>query len=121
MNANISELIGKTMLSVTGAKGDDEIVFTATTGEAYKMYHCQDCCENVRVEDICGELGDLVGSPIVMAEESLDGDENPPAIHADSYTWTFYRIATAKGLVVLRWLGTSNGYYSERVDFVRIR
>lgn len=118
---NISVLLGKTLVSCKGKKGDKEIIFACDTGETYKLFHRQDCCESVTVEDICGDLSDLVGSPIIQAEESTNRD-NPtnitPPEYQDSFTWTFYRLATAKGQVVIRWYGESNGYYSESVDFV---
>lgn len=38
----------------------------------------------------------------------------------ESFTWTFYLIQTNKGHVTLRWLGSSNGYYSESVRFARV-
>jgi hypothetical protein len=33
------------------------------------MFHSQDCCESVSLDDISGELADLVNSPITKAEE----------------------------------------------------
>lgn len=85
------------------------------------MYHDQDCCESVYVEDIIGDLQDLVGSPILMAEEVSNIDEEKlPKREAESYTWTFYKFATLKGYVTIRWYGESNGYYSESVGFYRI-
>lgn len=122
---SIADMIGLTMTAATGAEGDEEMTFTAEDGRTFRFWHEQDCCEFVRVEDVAGDMADLVGSPIVMAEEvsSLDGfDEAEEAKGGDdyepeSYTWTFYKFATAKGYVTVRWLGSSNGYYSESVSF----
>jgi hypothetical protein len=121
--AEFSELVGKTLWSVEGKVGDDEITFRVDDGTTYVMNHSQDCCESVTVEDICGDFADLIGSPIVQAEESSsdkwpEGVEKPE--YTDSFTWTFYRLATNKGSVVIRWYGSSSGYYSESVDFRKI-
>lgn len=118
-----SELLGKSMVSVSGEVGGDEIVFTTDSGEMYKLYHSQVCCESVTIDDICGDLQDLVGSPITLAEEA-ESNENPDGCskeYQDSFTWTFYKLATIKGYVDIRWYGESNGYYSESVDFVRMQ
>lgn len=114
----LKALIGKTMVSVTN-RANEEIVFTADDGKTYKLYHEQVCCESVLVEDVCGELADLVGAPLVEAEE-VSSYEGPKPDYAESHTWTFYKFRTAKGSVTIRWLGESNGYYSESVDFCEV-
>ena len=116
MVRELSELIGKTLSRIS--RSDDEIIFETTEGEAFKMYHQQDCCESVRIEDIAGELNSLLNHPVLLAEERSNSGE---AQHGDTYTWTFYEISTIKGNVTIRWYGSSNGYYSERVDFVKIK
>ena len=113
---NVDVLKGKTLSSVEG--DNYELVFKTTDGETYRMYHEQDCFESVVLEDVAGDLQDLVGSEILIAEE-VEG-ESPADFEAyESYTWTFYKFATRKGYVDLRWLGQSNGYYSESVSFVK--
>ena len=122
MFADVSELVGKTLVSINHT--DEEIIFVCSTGETYKMYHHQDGCESVHIEDLCGELADLIGTPILLAEEvsnykptsksDIEMTEN-----AESCTWTFYKFATVKGYVDIRWFGESNGFYSESVDFVK--
>ena len=113
----VEELLGKTLAKIT-QNGDDELYFTTTDGTTYKMFHYQDCCESVYIEDIIGDLDDLVGSPLLMAEEVTESGET--SHWGDSSTWTFYKFATAKGYVTVRWYGESNGYYSESVDFVEV-
>jgi hypothetical protein len=124
MYAKVTELIGKTLTEVKVNDNKDEILFTADDGKQWRMYHCQYCCECVTVEDVIGDLNDLIGSPIVMAEEAIHEDANPEGVplktYQDSFTWTFYKFATIKGYVTIRWYGDSNGYYSESVDFEEI-
>ena len=119
----LAELVGKTLTRAQhfNAEGDDErIEFETADGDLYVMFHQQDCCESVRVESFVGDLQDLVGEPILRAEESAS-DTHPEGHVAgpyeESFTWTFYKLATRKGYVDIRWLGESNGYYSEGVDF----
>lgn len=95
----------------------DEIRFISNDVEIL-MYHQQDCCEGVYIDDISGDLQDLIGVPILVAEETTSS-ENPEGIVKDcqdSFTWTFYKFATINGYVDIRWYGESNGYYSESVN-----
>lgn len=118
--SNIKELLGKTLTEIVN--DSSEVIFTVDDGTKFKMHHQQDCCESVFVDDIVGDLNDLIGSPITLAED-VDSDELPKdddGAGDDSFTWTFYKLATVKGYVTIKWLGTSNGYYSESVDFDKI-
>lgn len=117
-HCEFSALVGKTLASVMHDKDQEEVRFLTAEGEAFVLWHDQDCCEHVRVEEIVGDLDDLTGSPILLAEEVSNAD-GPAPDYPESYTWTFYKIATIKGSVTLRWLGESNGYYSEGVSFRR--
>lgn len=123
ITANFSELKGKTLKEIRGLKtGNDNVRFITEEGEVYHMFHDQECCEDVRIEDVCGDVDDLIGSEILMAEEASNycGGEGRLSEYDDSYTWTFYKLATIKGYVTIRWYGTSNGYYSEDVDFEKV-
>lgn len=115
-----SEMNGLVFNSVTGLeKGSCEVIFTTECGRQFKMHHEQDCCETVDVDDICGDVSDLVGAIVIHFEERTNsGDEDShdkPSEDAESFTWTFYDIQTTKGSVNIKWLGESNGYYSESV------
>lgn len=117
MQAKFTDLTGKTLTSIEN-KDNEELIFTTAEGETFYMFHSQDCCEHVRIEDIAGDLDDLIGTPITLAEEATNSEDTFDKIeYPDSFTWTFYKLATIKGYVDIRWLGESNGYYSEGVDF----
>lgn len=117
----LTDMLGKTINKIEGLTvGSDRVRFYATDGSIYMMWHSQDCCESVSIEDVIGTMEDLLDAPILMAEEvtpdePFDGSEKKDADY--SHTWTFYKFATIKGYVTVRWYGSSSGYYSERVDF----
>lgn len=110
----LSELIGKQLVKIENSD-NEHIDFTTDSGKIYRMYHNQDCCENVSVEDIIGCLDDLTDGPILQAyETSNKGSE----IEGSYFEWTFYTIVTQKTTATIRWYGDSNGEYSTSVDFV---
>lgn len=116
-----AELQGKTLVRVHGGEGDSELRFVMSDDSEYKMFHQQDCCEYVFVESIDGDLSALCGHEVLMAEE-VDGVTAAPLDkYEESYTWTFYKLATAGGYATIRWYGSSNGYYSEDVDFELVK
>ena len=116
----LEELLGRTLRSVT-RNGNDSIDFESLDGVRWRMYYEPDCCASCSIEDVVGNLEDLVGAPIAMAEESTNSDTpRESEYHDESYTWTFYRFATTKGYVTVRWYGSSNGYYSESATFCRV-
>ena len=126
MDANIKLLIGKTIKSIVVAEDNREVRFYCTDESSYLMYHSQDCCEDVWLDDVIGDdLQSLVGSEIQIAEVRTNNDpEIKPKkedAYIDSVTWTFYELGSHSGRVTLRWCGTSNGYYSEEVDFVQTK
>lgn len=129
-------LKGKTISAIHGLEvGGERVRFETSDGKSYVMYHSQDCCESVEIEDIAGDVADLIGSEVLLAEEvtsdKLDAelqakrDAEKAAEEAkggyyygpESEMWTFYKLSTILGSVTIRWYGTSNGYYSEGVSF----
>lgn len=113
----LEDLLGKTLVSIVVNNDKTEMDLRASDGAEYRFHHEQWCCESVALEDIAGDLADILNSPILLAEAATNSDEPRPNEDIESFTWTFYKLATVKGRVTLRWLGESNGYYSEEVTF----
>lgn len=92
------------------------MTITTSDGVRYKMHHEQDCCENVAIEEIIGDINSILNKVVVVAE----GTESNESIGYDSATRTDFLINTGDSEIVIRWLGESNGYYSEDVTFETI-
>lgn len=111
---DIKDMIGKTPIRIEQCPRDEEIDFYFSDGSHAKFYHAQDCCESVEIEDVNGDWSDLIGNPLLVVDERVSHDEHDGY---ESDTWTFYTFRGIGGSVDVRWHGSSNGYYSESVDF----
>ena len=96
----------------------NQVLLTMSDGSRYLLYHEQDCCEDVYLEQIIGYPEHLIGSEILEAKTESDefGDMGD-----DVTELTFHHVKTAKGTVVFKWNGSSNGYYNMGVWQVKLR
>ena len=116
-------LKGQTLIDITGNVGDKTMFFTTSNNKKYQMLNPEEGYGNdvsIIVEEITGDLSDLLNHPLLMAEMVTNKKEEESETSEESYTWTFYKLSTIKGSVTIRWYGRSNGYYSETVNFYKI-
>lgn len=119
-NVSINLLVGKTISAIN--EYNDSIVFICSNGDTFEAYHMQDCCETVDIYDVSGDLQSLIGEEITFTNEKESQEwpqDVPMPNYIGSFTWTTHIFKTAKNTVTVRWLGESNGYYSESVHFSR--
>lgn len=115
---NNSSLVGLVVREIDVDDCGDSLRITTECGRAFMFYHDQDCCEDVRIWDIKGNLNLLKGKRLESVESEIlddipdDVDYKP----YDSYTWTEITFRVTDATVISRWIGESNGYYSEAVD-----
>jgi len=104
----------KTIFSVEGLnEWSSEVKFVFTDGSHFRLYHAQECCESVYLEDWEDvDPKDLAGGVLWELEKATKSGGNM----YESQQWTFYNVRTSRGDVSLRWSGSSNGYYSVSVD-----
>ncbi len=125
MSEEVAYLRGRTIDKVIGLEKDSEVVEIITAcGKVFKFFHDQDCCEEVKLVDFDLNPDELVGAYVTSAYLSTSSDQSgkeiKPSEDSESWTWSFYRIVTDKGTLSMRWLGESNGWYSESVELVII-
>jgi hypothetical protein len=64
----MSIMLGKVITEIEGGIGDDVLRFACSDGSKYQLYHSQNCCESVTIDDVVGDLKDLIGQPLLMSE-----------------------------------------------------
>ena len=110
----MENIVGKIPTKVE--QEEDEIRMYFSDGTVAKWLHYQECCEDVVVDDVNGDWADLIGNPLLVADERVNLDDFDEESY-ESNTWTFYTFRGIGGSVDVKWHGSSNGYYSESVHF----
>jgi hypothetical protein len=110
-------LVGEVLDAVDIDREKDQILLTTRSGRQFLIYHEQKCCETVEISGQDGSFDKLIGKPIVEARDNaVDTSEEA----ADSQTTTTLVFRVDDHTVISRWVGDSNGYYSESVDIAEL-
>lgn len=114
----LRNIIGAKITDVSqGDEYDFLLTISTNKGLTLKFYHEQDCCESVWLEDGFDDLKSMIGKEILDIEYIFNQTDEPLEDVDDSYTWHYTNIKTIDKDCQLRFFGTSNGFYSEDIDF----
>ena len=118
MRVEPASLVGEVLTHVDIDDKLGVIMLTTESGRVVKVFHDQDCCEHVYIDGFDGDMQSLVGKVLIEVEQKeFDKGDPPPNEYSESWTRTELRFRVDDATVISRWIGTSNGYYSEDVDF----
>ena len=113
-----SVLVGEVLDSVDIDREENQILLTTRSGRKFMVYHEQDCCEKVQIVGQDGSFDMLIGKPLTEAR-GFAVDTSEEAIDSSQTTTTLvFRVDDQT--VISRWIGDSNGYYSESVDIAEL-
>lgn len=107
---------GKLVYGIIVDRTENTIRFQFSDADVI-LYHQQECCEDVVIDDINGNFDDMVGDILLIAEERISEYEE----YSESNTWTFYTFRSLRESVDVKWHGSSNGFYSEGVDIIVVK
>lgn len=110
--SKFEQIQGMTITAVVYKETNESLLIHLNT-HVLEMIHHQECCESVYLADVVGSFEDLIGYPLLEVSESI---VNIESTEYESATASYYNFRTIKASVQLRWVGESNGYYSETVD-----
>lgn len=104
-------IVGKTVKCIENID-NEKLLLYFTDGSSCQFYHYQDCCESVYIKD-SDNLSLLEGITLTgIIKEETDNEAS-----WGTSTLTKLEFVSEKTVVRVTWLGESNGYYSENVDF----
>ena len=109
--SKFEQIQGMTITAVVYKESNESLLIHLNT-HVLEMIHHQDCCETVYLADVVGSFEDLIGYPLLEVSENLVDI----ATEDMSSTASYYNFKTIKASVQLRWVGESNGHYSETID-----
>ena len=109
--SKFEQIQGMTITAVVYKEVNESLLIHLNT-HVLEMIHHQDCCETVYLADVVGSFEDLIGYPLLEVSETIVNNE----LIGESSTASYYNFRTIKASVQLRWVGESNGFYSEIVD-----
>ncbi len=127
VEVEISDLVGKKITKVEGLEEGSEMVIIYTDCDhTYMFNHEQICCEDVELNDFECDVEMIVGAKIISADVAKNKNhfsesKDSPNEEFATWTWSFYKIETDKGEIWMRWIGGSNGAYSEEVSIFRVK
>lgn len=96
--------------------GNDAVKLTFDNGKILVFTHKQDCCESVHFSSSDYPITDMIGETVTKIE--MRTERNDPNDKYMSETWSFIYIHTTKDVNVMKWQGSSNGWYSETPDWI---
>ena len=117
-HVEFSALVGEVLDSVDIDREENQILLTTRSGRKFLVYHEQDCCETVAISGQDGNFDKLIGKPLIEARD-IAVDTSEEAIDSSQTTTTLvFRVDDQT--VISRWVGDSNGFYSESVDIAEL-
>jgi hypothetical protein len=111
-------LVGEVLDAVDIDREKDQILLTTRSGRQFLIHHEQDCCETVEIVGQDGCFIRLVGKPIVEAREIAIDTTKDDSYGTETTTTLIFRVDGET--VISRWVGDSNGYYSDSVDIAEL-
>ena len=112
-------LVGEVLDAVDIDREKDQILLTTRSGRKFLVYREQDCCETVAISGQDGSFDKLIGKPLIEARDfAVDTGESESDYDSQTTTTLVFRVDDQT--VISRWIGDSNGYYSESVDIAEL-